>query len=298
MSLRHLKAFHKVYALNKGGTGGCRLCSMPVPFIRLLTIITISFYSLPAMPVENEYIKGYPGAGEMILTATLTLSAGAIDIWGHSKNVTPSEETGTLDFRINAHYGPPDKKIETAGDVFYWSSLALPSAYYGLRLLLCNGQARPFYARALLTWWQGFCAIYFATQAAKVTVRRPRPNGEDSGSFFSGHSSLTFYSASFFSACIGDALYSSRLNRTITGILAWGIVPGILHGTAAFTAWSRIRNHYHYFSDIVTGAIAGTCAGIITWYFFYPRNAKRGRKVSLLPLFSPQRKGLAFQMVF
>ncbi len=266
--------------------------------ITLIITLYISFLSLPATAAENLIITEYPGAGEIILTAAFTLGARAIDFWGHSSNVTPREPAGTLDYRINNYYGDTDHAIEVSADIFYWSNIAVPVTYYGMHFFLGPDTMRPLHARMLLTWWQGYTAVYFSTQVVKVTVRRPRPNGEDTGSFFSGHASISFYSAAFFSAYIGEEI-SSRISSPAAAIfLSYVLTPALLYSIAGFTAWSRIRNHNHYFSDVVTGGITGTLIGTITYYFFFPRKTKKGRKYSFFPIVSPQRNGFAFQMTF
>jgi PAP2 superfamily protein len=80
------------------------------------------------------------------------------------------------------------------------------------------------------------------TIGVKVAVNRTRPGGGHH-SLPSGHSSATFASAAVLQSHFG-----------------WKAgVPA--YGTAAFVAWSRIRDQSHWLSDVILGATIGTIAG-------------------------------------
>lgn len=82
-----------------------------------------------------------------------------------------------------------------------------------------------------------------ATHVLKFTVQRKRPDGSDSYSFPSGHSSDAFTTATVLSYQYGWKV----------GIWAYPL--------AGFVALSRISDNKHWLSDVVTGAFLGSWIG-------------------------------------
>jgi membrane-associated phospholipid phosphatase len=80
------------------------------------------------------------------------------------------------------------------------------------------------------------------TQAVKFIVRRERPDGSNRQSFFSGHASNAFTSATVI------ARHYPKL-----------AVPG--YAVATYIAFSRMASNKHHFSDIVAGAGFGYGVG-------------------------------------
>lgn len=76
------------------------------------------------------------------------------------------------------------------------------------------------------------------TFLTKMIAGRTRPNGQDSHSFFSGHTSSSFVSA----ALLGS--FNKRL-----------LLPGILMATTV--GYLRISARFHWFSDVMVGAGVG-----------------------------------------
>ena len=101
------------------------------------------------------------------------------------------------------------------------------------------------------------------TQIAKNLVQRTRPDGSDSKSFFSGHSSVTFAAASYLQREVDaalvawDALGGDALLRDATR----AGVASILYGWAGYVGYSRMHDHKHFLSDVIVGALVGTLIG-------------------------------------
>jgi len=97
--------------------------------------------------------------------------------------------------------------------------------------------------------WQmvkGFATNLAVTEVLKQSVKRERPNQHDNKSFPSGHTSVSFQSATF--------IYKR-----------YGWKPALLaYVLASFVGYSRIKTNWHYGTDVLAGAIIGTASS----YFF------------------------------
>ncbi len=83
------------------------------------------------------------------------------------------------------------------------------------------------------------------TQILKYSIDAERPNGEDSLSFPSGHTSAAFSTASFMQMRYG-----------------WSYgTPAYL--AATFVAWSRVYSDNHYPRDVLAGAAIGIVSSFI-----------------------------------
>jgi membrane-associated phospholipid phosphatase len=105
------------------------------------------------------------------------------------------------------------------------------------------------------------------TLGIKESVRRTRPDKSGGFSFPSGHSSVTFASATVLQRHLG-----------------WlGATPAYL--VASYVAASRLHENRHFISDVVFGAAIGTVAGRTV--------TRHGRdKWALVPDMGPGRIGL------
>ena len=91
------------------------------------------------------------------------------------------------------------------------------------------------------------------TTGLKYAVGRTRPNG-GSFSFPSGHTSASFTTAA-----------------VLQGHYGWkGGAPAF--ALASFIGWSRVRDHAHWSSDVITGATIGTIVGLTVTKGHLPRN--------------------------
>jgi len=133
-------------------------------------------------------------------------------------------------------------EIEKVGDFFL---IAAPIS--ALALTFSKGDKEG--AKQMLT---GFAVNGGITYALKHLVSAPRPNMLDNLSFPSGHTSATFYSASFVSK-------------------RYGFRSGLpIYAAAVFTGYSRIQSKNHYVRDVVVGAALGWLSA----HYFTTKNNK------------------------
>lgn len=88
-------------------------------------------------------------------------------------------------------------------------------------------------------FYKGFAINFATTTILKLAIVKKRPDGSDFNSFPSGHTSITFQSASYLQRRYG---------------LQYGIPAYIL---ASLTAYSRIKSNKHDLLDVVGGAFIG-----------------------------------------
>lgn len=129
--------------------------------------------------------------------------------------------------------------IETMGDIF---QILIPASAYGYTLYEGDKKAE-------MEFYQSFGTTIGLTHLLKYTVQEERPDGTDSLSFPSGHTSSAFGGASFIHRKYG-----------------WknAIVPYML---ASFVGYSRVHAEKHYVHDVVAGAALAIAS---TWYFVTP----------------------------
>lgn len=143
----------------------------------------------------------------------------------------------SLFFLLVAHLGAAqDHAVETTGDVILF---ALPAATFATTLIVDDSQGSWQYTKGLLM-------TAAVTYSLKWTINKPRPDGSDQNSFPSGHTSVTFQSASFVHKRYGF----------INSIPAYAL--------AGFTAVSRLDANKHDGWDL----LAGTVIGIGSTYLF------------------------------
>lgn len=131
-----------------------------------------------------------------------------------------------------------------------------------------------------LIYAEGYYLTAGLTRCTKILIQRKRPylynnttipeteridlSKEDNAyfSFFSGHTSSAFYSASFISKAFYDMYGANRWFYVVTA-LSYTIASGV--------GYLRIRSGEHYPTDVMVGALAGS----ITAYFITELHKKR-----------------------
>jgi membrane-associated phospholipid phosphatase len=131
-------------------------------------------------------------------------------------------------------------------------------------------------------FYKSLVYTYSLTMLAKNLVYRGRPDKSDSKSFFSGHSSTAFCTASYLSLELGDWFErweSTRSNPMLKRGLQIGSTVG-LYGVAAYVAYARLKENKHYFSDVAVGAVVGTVVGALVYKTYAPQLNPRTADVS------------------
>ncbi|UCD52744.1 MAG: phosphatase PAP2 family protein [Phycisphaerales bacterium] len=153
-----------------------------------------------------------------------------------------------------------------------------------LALSLLDINRREF-SRDIPFFLAGVAATKGITDLSKSLVGRPRPcctngicpNSEGthddpyhSHSFFSGHASSAFYSATFFNNRFRRHM---RLNWTESEYRTGRVLsPLLVYGWATFVGMSRIHADRHFFTDVLAGAIVGTLMGELYYHLSYESN--------------------------
>ena len=129
-----------------------------------------------------------------------------------------------------------EKAVQTSGDILVFT---LPAIAIGSTLIKGDTKGS----------WQftkGFLTNFAVTTVLKAAISKERPDGTNMHSFPSGHSSITFQSASFLQKRYG---------------WKYGIPAYIL---ASYTGFSRVYSDKHDVYDV----LAGAAVGIASTYLF------------------------------
>lgn len=131
--------------------------------------------------------------------------------------------------------------------------------------------------KSILLFSKSLIYTYTVTELIKDWTYRDRPDKSDHRSFFSGHSSTAFVTASYlyreFDTFFNewDVTANDYALRTLFKTSAFSA----LYGYAGYVAASRMRDNKHYFSDVLVGAAVGTLIGNLVYenYFSEPRSS-------------------------
>lgn len=143
-------------------------------------------------------------------------------------------------------------------------------------------------------------ALYYTkvvTRLAKRNIQRYRPDGSDTYSFFSGHTSAAFATSTFLYLEARD--FIDNLAQRRDGRLpfmsprAWKRLSfGVLYGWAGYVGFSRIHDKKHYLSDVLAGAASGTLVS----YLLYPHEPKEGKiQMGIQPLYNGVSMAMEFR---
>lgn len=135
-------------------------------------------------------------------------------------------------FTTSAIYAK-ESNLQKTGDLLY---LLIPSTAYGYTFYVDDVEGRE-------QFYSSFALTSLITYGLKYTVNEKRPNKVDNHSFPSGHTSVTFQSATFL-----HKRYS--FNYAIASYIG-----------ATLVGYSRVESKEHYIHDVLVGAIIGYING-------------------------------------
>ena len=166
--------------------------------------------------------------------------------------------------------------VGTTGQVSLGSMDAwvLPGVVLGSRVLWALGNniagdadMTESYAR---TWTFTRVLMYnfLATELVKNVVNRPRPDGSDTKSFFSGHTSTAFVTSAFLARELDDLL-DEQLPPGLTRSALTVAGYGALYGWAGYVGWSRMADNKHFLVDVLLGAAVGSLIGNVVYDHYF-----------------------------
>lgn len=146
----------------------------------------------------------------------------------------------------------------TTGSMLMAANLAWPESDRGKATL-----------QDMFLFISGLAATKGVTDMAKGLTNRPRPymtlvpndKGErrglpfDRSSFFSGHTSSTFFSAAYLNLRL-RSIMRAEMTRDEYRRWRWA-PPTVLFSWSSFVGLSRVHAYRHYLSDVLIGALAG-----------------------------------------
>lgn len=168
--------------------------------------------------------------------------------------------------------------------------------------------------RALPLLWLSIAGNSLSTQVFKKSFGRERPflkfdnqraldaygDGDDAReSFYSGHASTAFLSASFMDPVVADIVRSKWPDYSLSLDSPWEMWlarfgQGLaFYGLATAVAYSRIEIDKHYMTDVLAGAAVGTLHGQVLYRWSYRRDPQ-----GLTPRISMNPGGLALSWAF
>jgi membrane-associated phospholipid phosphatase len=162
--------------------------------------------------------------------------------------------------------------VDEAGAAAFLGSRLLVNL--GADLLGGNVTSQDYYR----TFWFYKSIVYTYSLAllTKNVVSRMRPDGSDNESFFSGHTSTAFCTASYISLELNDWYDRWEFTKTNDALrLTLKIGSDIsLYAGATYVAYARMHDEKHYLSDVAVGAVVGTVVGTLM-YRWHCRNESR-----------------------
>ena len=152
--------------------------------------------------------------------------------------------------------------LKSSGDAL---RLILPSVAFITPLYLKDYEGQKQYIKT-------FVLNGAITYALKFNIKKERPDGSDSFSFPSGHTSLAFSAATFIHFRYG---------------LSYALPA---YGAAVFVGYTRVASHKHYIEDV----IAGGAVGVLSAYLL----TSPYDNLNITPIFSHNFKGIKLNYSF
>ncbi len=185
----------------------------------------------------------------------------------------PLCDAGRLNALDRTVVGNSSAGARVTSDALLGASIGLPLAFDLIDVLIHKdggGDGMLGYGKDVLVLSEVLALNFLVNNMVKFAVRRPRPltydstvdasdrNDPDAGlSFYSGHASTTFAMATSYSF-----LFTLKHRRSRLVIPVW-IGTHLLAGT---TAVLRVEAGKHFWTDVITGALAGSSVGLLCTY--------------------------------
>ncbi|MGB2867305.1 MAG: phosphatase PAP2 family protein [Bacteroidota bacterium] len=255
----------------------------------ILSLVLLSTSLFSQSPYRTSWSNDGPalGAGIVFGVSGLIFDSGIRPLSADDVASLSRESINTFDRSATFRYS---QSISNISDLFYGAAMVAPL------FLLGDPEVRDD--------WETFAAMYSETMIlsgslttfAKGTTQRIRPyaynpdvplvektNAETRRSFFSGHTTMAFSSAVFFSTVYGDYFPHS------------GWRPYIWTGTllaAGATGYLRYESGEHFPTDILVGAIVGSAIG----YLIPALHKAENKQVELTPVPYGPHTGIILQL--
>lgn len=217
--------------------------------ITLLFLFVISATSIfAANGVAIDSVTALPTDSARHQTvASYILPAALISYGGLSFHSQPLRNA---DFYVQRNFSnAKNRLLYHVDDVLQYSPSA---AVYALNALGVAGKHN--FADRTFTYVIAEGLMISTTQLMKRGMSRPDANGKILHGFPSGHTATAFLAAEFLSQEYGD--------RSV-----WYTIGG--YSAASLVAMLRVRNNFHYMSDVATGAGIGIASAKLA-YLVYP----------------------------
>ncbi|MDZ7360489.1 MAG: phosphatase PAP2 family protein [candidate division KSB1 bacterium] len=191
------------------------------------------------------------------------------------------------------------KKSLGALSPVYYPGLFATSRLAGMMLLDAvnlHDYAAATYAK-MFRFHQALYYTKVVTRLSKRNIHRYRPDGSDTYSFFSGHTSAAFATSTFLYLEARDFIdgFTTRGDETLPLMSpkAWKRLSfGVLYGWAGYVGFSRIHDKKHYLSDVVAGAVSGTLVS----YWLYPHQEKNNTlQIGIQPMYHGASMAMEFR---
>jgi len=279
-----------------------------VLFLVLVAIIIFLYASkTDAQQSNNKFIETTSNISEAIISSVnyYDIPIGAAffyrnsikrsslnDIFTISPFGFDHEVNESVSINGNHSMGSMDKDIIPR--TLFFSRLAITT---GLNLFT-DLEITPKEYQKIFLMQKSIIYTYTATEIVKNLVRRDRPDGSDTQSFFSGHTANTFAAATFLHLELFDLydewdlakenpIFNSALRTTTFSVL---------YGWAGYVGYSRLRDNKHYLSDVVIGAAVGS---LISYFLYDSYFGKESTPFDMISLSSNGKQvGLALNITF
>ncbi len=261
------------------------------PFLYCLYIPTLSAQgalrpNIPTSAVQQAfesadtgrrfYQNFYDGLRMSLQPADLTLLTAGLLLEQQDKWQGLSLPPTRLDLTLSSQLSRSDGK-ECFGSI---SPKYYPRTVATFRLagvLLLDAIGGQDYAPAtyfkLLRFQQALFYNTAFTHLAKRNLSRARPDGSDTQSFFSGHTSTVFATSTFLYLELRDYFSNAAASGKLPLLSEqqWKLLSATaLFGWASYVGYARVHDRKHYPTDVISGALSGALIS----YFVYPRQRR------------------------